>query len=804
MGSPKAIAALTDAFRVARYDTHFKSHPPYSPPKGHEDEGVALDRHASLARNCWVYPLVALYGSAENHHIPFEARINEDGVVLRASPAGSPIVPIPERPDTFLFDPDHPEALDLSNKVDEQGRALMVRMFLSPFRLSMQALKQLLSGPFRHGARAHVPSLWDWSRTAASSLTSSDGWNYVERRTTLKVGGEQVRVWMATDPFHVARRRSDLYVKSRRAYLNVFEPKGPKNKKAAQKRELLFALNDTIVDNVGMPSKYKAALNDTKVSRESLEEKEKEATARRRFTERVEKLIEVLKSPFFSLLQYSSLSPENFDEETDRFSEALAEHIATLNHVMRHLDECAEGIALLNEWIDESKGSEAHFLNQFVLPPRSVRVHVFRTVRWMSKGTVGLIKDLFPKIVSRAKKSAEDAAKALHHLGVFETAEQALSMLGKHKVNLRELSASLNLRPGIGDKLDVTMFRKEALEKLEAFFDLGDSKIPGITNIEIARTAAFTLLDGFNVALAFMAYADAKGEAAVRKATASGVAATTFLVVSIAEFGVKAWKKGGSVPAATRAFAAARAVSGVIYGVLDVLEAEEAQKQGDNDRALALLAAATAEMCAAGILMYQAIAGAAVLATPLAIAGIIAAAAYTAATWLKDDSLLEFLKNCEYGRAPYGDPKYEAAWTNGPVSSWKGDFTGQRDVLLVLLTRFEVSWRASPADPGTGVNIDCGLRTPDMRIEVRFVAVFDDGRQTTETHIFEHERLPLESAAPLVQKVDKPYINLPGIKDLFVIATLKVRRQKHHQELSAQLIEDGVEATSGGARVVTD
>lgn len=269
MASSNAIGALTDAFRIARYDTHFKSHPPFLPPKGHEDEGIALDKHASLANNCWVYPLVALYESGKSPHIPFEARINGEGFVMRASPAGSPLVPIPQRQDTFLFDPDHPEALDLSEKVDEQGRALMLRLFLSPFRLSMTALEELCSHRFQVGARRHVPSLWDWTRSnVASPVTSSDGWNLVERRTTLKVGGKTTRVWVGTDPFHVARRRSDLYVAARRSYVDVFEPTTAKKKQAAQKRELLFALDDSIARNASVPAKYRHALDEKRIKDE--------------------------------------------------------------------------------------------------------------------------------------------------------------------------------------------------------------------------------------------------------------------------------------------------------------------------------------------------------------------------------------------------------------------------------------------------------------------------------------------------------------------------------------------------------
>ncbi len=73
--------------------------PPETRPLGKRTGGYLLDKHAVLARDCWVYPIVSVFPTEENTHIPYELKIDPAGVVLR------PVGRLASRTSTFRSSP---------------------------------------------------------------------------------------------------------------------------------------------------------------------------------------------------------------------------------------------------------------------------------------------------------------------------------------------------------------------------------------------------------------------------------------------------------------------------------------------------------------------------------------------------------------------------------------------------------------------------------------------------------------------------------------------------------------------------
>lgn len=236
--TPKNLSALSDTFRIAEYDTYFKSHAPYAKPPKHKHQGRLLDKHASLVASRWVYPLVCVYKTGENFHIPFEAQIDNDGVVIRGMPAFDPTVAIDKRSKSYGYNQDAPFGLEFP-KLDAQGRAVMVRLFLSPYRLSKSAAKVLCTPAFQEGAREHIPSLWGWHDDPISSVKSVENYYLDEHDNWLTIDGKPQRVWVGVDPFHVAQRRSDVFVRRRKQYVERFEPREKDKTQSWAKEQLM-------------------------------------------------------------------------------------------------------------------------------------------------------------------------------------------------------------------------------------------------------------------------------------------------------------------------------------------------------------------------------------------------------------------------------------------------------------------------------------------------------------------------------------------------------------------------------------
>lgn len=468
---------------------------------------------------------------------------------------------------------------------------------------------------------------------------------------------------------------------------------------------------------------------------------------------------------------------------------------------MRLLDECAQGIDLIAEWIREAEKTDVHFINHIVLPARNLPLHVFKSVRWMGKSTVSLIKQLWPQAIALMRLSSDEVAQAFHRLQVFPSIEAARAALENHTIDVSEISAALKLKLD-GKSIKAKLFGEKLVEAVAAYAenDKSGTTISALTSKEQIIRSGFVLLDCVNLGLAIIALTETKSTQDHLQAALSVGAASGFLAASMVDALLKLnFVQTSTVisPAARKValrFAnLARGVCGIIYAALDFADAIEADAKGDHDRKIALLIAGTAELCASYIAFGSMIAGVPVLGTPLAIAGVVAALAYTAAMYLTDDPLEKFLLNCEYAKTPYAELDYAPIWATYPVSKWKGNHRLQQTLLLRLLTRFSLSWdRTDKAQKFlVGVQIGCAMRTPDMRIEVRFVETFANGDKSKKHHVFEHESLPLDSAQSIVIISPNYLGDTRGIRDVVAHATLKIHRERFEESHSAYIVRDG-------------
>ncbi len=806
----KAPSALSDSFRIALYDTHDRA----DPPVRKRDGTYLLDKRAVFANECWVYPIVSVFKSEEDTHIPYELQITAAGEILRPMGKAKLDEPIESRPDIFNYDPDHPDKVQFAEKVDKQGRPLMVRLFVSPFRLIRRAIELLCSDDYRVGRVRHIPALWTWSKTTKSALKSADGYYLRDIPTFLRPPSEEneseskpppppERVWMAYDPFHVSRRRSDLYVAARKRYTAVYEPTQGEALKEAQKRHLLDVLNQTIRHVDEMPAKYLYALDLDKMRGDTAANASAELEQRNAVARAVERLIKSLDNPFFALLQYASLSAEGVRSDAD-YSEALAAHIYTLTQVTRRLDETAEGIAVLTRWARDAAGAEHHFINQIVFPSQRLALHAFKTVRWSSKSIVALATKAYPAVLDALRTSvdaiANRTAEGLYNLGVFSSLDEALSFVRPHDLDFTKLSNGLGLADG-SNLVSAKVIAAEAAEKIQAFIDNDESGFGKAIKVAGgAAKLAFLLLDVANAYFAWTAFKEAKGEDRIKDASVGTLAAGAFVAASVIEVAFEQITKREVGTRMASALTGLRSIASFAYGVLDLKEAYRAYNKKDTDRYYALVTAASAEFAATGILFYQMMVGAPVFGLPLAAAGAVAAAAYVTASIVQDDYLEIMLQNCAYGTTPYKKKTYSARWTSGPISSWKGDYRKQRRVLLRVLTRFELSWGATTEHPNPlEVRLTCGYRTPETTIKVKYIVTRPDGKPEVDViPLVGGDDIPLDSATDIAVSPPTNYTT-SGARTIVVEAELQHPGEEHTAIATGTIYDKGHWKPSGSA-----
>lgn len=245
-----SILALSDPQPIVEWSSRYKGHHPQFETPGEESTWVPrVDAYARRVTNRWMYVLLETHGAGD-FLVAFEVFIDADGnsFFCRRDDSVTPASAIPERGEPLLFEGASGPSVSLV-MTDEKGRALDVRLLLSPFRLPSTAIARLREPSMRKEIRKRIAPLWEWKpgKDDESPLQSSDGFSLVPTPLWMKLEGEDMRVWAGADPFAIAVHRSEVYVAARDAYLKVYEPKVEWRQKELAKLRLAQAIDATIL-----------------------------------------------------------------------------------------------------------------------------------------------------------------------------------------------------------------------------------------------------------------------------------------------------------------------------------------------------------------------------------------------------------------------------------------------------------------------------------------------------------------------------------------------------------------------------
>lgn len=788
------ILAMSDSCRLAEWSTRLKSYPPNTkPPAG--STGHRVDHYVRVLKSRWVYPLIQRTAVGGGFQVPFEAFVDEEGVAWFAEGSKPPTVPIPERKDprdglsdTHLHFP----------MTDSEGYALSIRLLFSPFRLPSKAVRMLDDEKFMKTIITTMMPLWSWKEgeDEDSPVHSRDGYSLNVEPLWKKPAGEStpVQVWVGSDPFAIAERRSNLYVRQRREYADLFEPTGGERRKEVARIMLGQALNEAILEPPEAKSRYGKYLDISRMNKEIGAFEKRQTEMRKAFEKSGTSLSNHLLSPMFSLLQYASLEEEGFDD--GEFHDAALEHLHVLQTVLRALDKCKAGMELLYKWASESEESSHHFINRVVLPQSQLPIHLFRTGRWSSKTALSVLKVFAPRLAATRSKFLQKLTLGLVNLGVADAAKvkEAVEAV---KMKVGDIAGAVDLEGKASEVLEVEIFGKKMLGHLEGFLKYDNDNWRRLAK-EYTKPAflAVAVLDVFNVVLAWDAYRDAKGPEAVLKAGAGLAAASGFFLVSVAKPAVEIFMKEGiGKTSALRALHLTNAVCGYIYCGLNVVNALDALDQDDKDRAAALALAAAAEFVVASVYLSMLFNPAAAAPPYLLAVTVAAAIAYISATLLQDDPLEEFLEQCEWGRDAYDDSDYHPFWALARVADWKGDYNVQARMMLRLLTRLTITW---DLESWPEADVAINFRQPGMRLKTFYWAVFEDGsKDVLDKRVFDEDSLPTKAPLAIKTNPKVPYTSLPGIHRVWLTVVFRAHTTAQEETLRVLIMDDGKGITSG-------
>ncbi len=418
---------------------------------------------------------------------------------------------------------------------------------------------------------------------------------------------------MAFNPFRNAKRRSDIYVRAWTRFAKRFEP-DVADRKRWHKEHLLDVLNATIHENAEIPARYKKALDYGKIEAAYTEFDDDRASKKRKTNSAAKHLAKMLRHPFFEILQYSSMQNEGVLEDSD-YSEALVSHIETLAFVTRNLHSSPAGVAAINHWIAESEVNESHFINQLIFPPRRLQPHVFKSVRWFSKGTFAVAESVFGKVIALREKTAKQVAEALFHVGIFETAEDALGGLKNQVLSLDDILDTLKLEPSGARFTKTQLIKIQEAKRIQSWLERDQSETTRwYASATKMRRVAFFMLDSFNVYLAYNAIKAATNERELMTATAGTAVATTFLVLKVVEHSVsrlsKTWRENPHGTKMWRVLRLAEGLGAVVFALVNISNALDAYRKGSARTGHSLLVAAGAEGIIASVYLTQIIVGA--------------------------------------------------------------------------------------------------------------------------------------------------------------------------------------------------
>ena len=557
-------------------------------------------------RDCWVYELREDVHSGKVT-VASEIRVDADGACCYTArlPILPAVLPIPDRatPEVSVGRSGHSVQFLMT---DEGGRALRVRLLYSQYRLPSATLAALQGPKYRRAVARCIPPLWEWARghDDEADINSSNGYHVVYTDLWLDPDGDSehqdparaMRVWVATNPFAIAERRSDIYVGARNAYLDAYEPRLPSARRELERTMLARSLTASILENAGAHEKYAGLLRVSHIN-EWLDADDERRTRLIRASERTgAALCKVLDSPLFELMQRASLDLEGWEDA--EVSEFLVEHLRVLGKATRMVSDCRSGRALVASWVEEAEKHPEHFLNHAVLPASNVAPQHFKAFRWSSKAMVNLVAEVFAhrvrlrrlptkvevgKLIEPLLRIYMPGFDPVHHLADVKFAQE---MVKDGKLNLETFEVVVKKtgvsRPELVDFLAADPAMKRLAEEwLEAGKPLSTGMGASLLD---AKFAAGALIDGINVLLAINAVESSEGGRARTKAVLDAGAAGVGLVVTLAEEIVRLGG-GRAELAVSKAWTlfGAKLLVGAYYGFWDARGAAEAFRKGDDD-----------------------------------------------------------------------------------------------------------------------------------------------------------------------------------------------------------------------------
>lgn len=778
------IQAMTDPCRLGEWRTRGKSYPPQvAAPKG--QVGHRVDHSVKRLRSRWVYALVHGEASGGAFSIPFEAFVDAFGFVWFHEDL-DPNAPIPDRPDPR--DGGFSTQYVQFPKVNELGNALSTRLLFSPFRLPSAAMTAVNEAGYHKSIIQTIPPLWTWTRgiDLDSPVISADDYSLVVEPLWMKFQGESTAtpVFVGSDPFKIAENRSNLYIRRRNAYAEVFEPNDDAGKRTLSRMMLGEALTDTILRPTQSHEKYAKTLDVARLNEELSDFDDQRVTLQKQVNKSGKNLCRYLEKDVFALLQYASLEEETY-EEGQPYCQATADHLRVLDVVTRQLDRCEAGCELLMRWGRDASESDHHFLSQTVLPSRPLGLHVFRTMRWGGKGALNLFRKLGPWLLSRKSDVFKAAGEMLVAIGAVEKVDIVAKSI---RMLMGEIAAAFKTKLRGPSSLVVKVIGKRARAGLEAFAKQGKVLFEkAAPEFRTSKFVAFAALDAINAIIALRAISDAEGPGALARAGSGAGAACGFLAMSVAKPVVEAMEDGTTKTRWLRGVHVVTALCAGVYAVLDFIAASDAWDKDDRDRAAMLVVAGVAEAASCATYAYLAWTGATGGAVLLLVLGTVAALAYIAALLTEDDPLQEFLENCEWGATPYARPHYHPEWADKPVAVWAGDYELQLTTLLRLLARFTLSWDLKS---WPDVELSTSLIRTGMRFEVEFVAEYADGSTGTVERHFGAADLPSASPIVLLVSADQAYL-AHSARTITVKATYRADVDAKEEVLEAEIMKDG-------------
>ncbi len=333
---------MTQPCRLAEWTTRLKGYRPQrKTPAG--TVGQRIDYAARPLASRWIYALQQRTDVGGGFEIPFEGYVDDGGWVWFAADSAPPSAPIPERADPRDGVGDSHFHFPMVNGA---GQALSTRLLCSPFRLPSATVGMLARAETHEAIVKTIPPLWSWESGASpdSPIHSTDGYSLKIAPLWMKLGRGTAPepVLVGSDPFAIAERRSNLFVKKRRAYAEIYEPRQRDKQQELARISLGQAINDAIAAQPEARDRYGKSIDIARMNRELGAFEERQTKLRRAYERSAKMLCNHLLSPLFALLQYSSLEEEGFDAELG-YSEGLAEHMKVLEHVTRQLDHCKAG-----------------------------------------------------------------------------------------------------------------------------------------------------------------------------------------------------------------------------------------------------------------------------------------------------------------------------------------------------------------------------------------------------------------------------------------------------------------------------